>query len=559
VAPRVVNRRIRLLLAVFALAFGGTLLRAVWIQGVRAESLARLGASQHRESFVVPAGRGTIYDRTGLRLAIGEQATTVYADPTQVRNPRAVSVAAARILGVDAEQLYPQLADRSRNFVYVDRKADPVKASVLARQKIPGLGFYPEERRSYPLRTVGSQALGYAGIDNRGLAGLEFALDHELAGKSGRKTVIRDPAGHVIDVVNEKPAREGRDVYLTLDNTIQSNAEQVLRGTIAHWGAAAGTAVVLDPRNGNILALATAPSFDANHFADAQPEVRRNRAVGWTYEPGSTFKLVTVSGALSEGLVSPDTAFILPYELHVADRVVHDAEPRGTERMTVAQILSHSSNVGAIMLAKLLGPSRLAKWISQFGYGHLTGSRFPEESPGIVLPLEQWSGSTIGNVPIGQGIAVTPIQMAAAYAAIANRGVSVQPHIIDHVAGRGRPTLHRRRVVSRGIAEEVSRMLEGVVAEGGTGTLAAVSGYQVAGKTGTAQKPGPKGYTTDRYVASFVGFVPASKPRLVILVAIDEPKGAIFGGVVAAPAFAEIARFDLQYLEVPPDGLVSAP
>jgi cell division protein FtsI (penicillin-binding protein 3) len=222
--------------------------------------------------------------------------------------------------------------------------------------------------------------------------------------------------------------------------------------------------------------------------------------------------------------------------------------------MTVAQILSHSSNIGAITIAReKLGSARLADWISRFGFGHKTGIGFPDESSGIVLPLDRWSGSTIGNVPIGQGIAVTPIQMAAAYASIANRGLWVQPHVVDHVTGRGRPTLKHKQIVAPAIAQSLVTMLEGVVAEGGTGTLAAIDGYQVAGKTGTAQKPGPNGYTTGKYVASFVGFVPASAPRLVVLVTIDEPKGAIFGGVVAAPAFQSIARFGLQYLEVPPD------
>ena len=553
-APKAVNRRIRLLLAVFALAFAGTLVRAVWLQGVRAASLSKLATSQHVATTTIPAGRGTIFDRNGEPLAIGEQATTIYADPTQIRHPRAVAIAAARVLHLSSDTLYPQLSDRSKSFVYVERKADPARAAALERKGLTGLHFYPEERRSYPQGTVAAQALGFAGVDNRGLAGLEFALDRDLAGKPGAETMITDPAGRAIDVVRERPAVQGRDVYLTLDGTLQSNAEQVLRETVSKWGARSGTAVVLDPRNGNVLAMATQPGFDGNRFADAPRELQRNRAVTDTYEPGSTFKLVTVAGALSEGLVTPDTSFTLPYSLQIADRVVHDAEPRGTERMTVSQIFSPSSNIGAITIAReKLGSARLADWISRFGFGHKTGIGFPDESGGIVLPLDRWSGSTIGNVPIGQGIAVTPIQMAAAYAAIANRGLWVQPHIVDHVTGRGRPTLRHKRIVAPSIAQSLVTMLEGVVAEGGTGTLAAIDGYQVAGKTGTAQKPGPNGYTTGKYVASFVGFVPASAPKLVVLVTIDEPKGAIFGGVVAAPAFQAIARFGLQYLEVPPD------
>ncbi len=262
--------------------------------------------------------------------------------------------------------------------------------------------------------------------------------------------------------------------------------------------------------------------------------------------------MVPVGGVLSEKLVSAQTKFTLPYSIRVADRIIHDAHERATETLTVGQILSHSSNVGAVTLARLLGPQRLAKWITRFGFGRRTGVDFPGESPGIVLPVERWYGSTMGTVPIGQGIAVTPIQMAAAYAAVANHGVWLTPHLVDHVTGGGRQKVGHRRILSVRVADQLLSMLVNVVAEG-TGTLAAVPGYLVAGKTGTAAKPDSLGGYSSRYVASFVGIVPASKPRLVILVAVDEPQGAIWGGVVAAPAFQQIAKFDLQYLEVPPD------
>jgi len=324
---------------------------------------------------------------------------------------------------------------------------------------------------------------------------------------------------------------------------------------VLEWHAKSATASVLDPTTGAVRAVATAPCFDANVYPKVWRVLQRNRAVTDTYEPGSTFKLVTVAGALSEGLVTPTTRFTLPYELQVADRKIHDAEPRGTETMSVSEILSRSSNVGAITLAQRLTQHRLVQWISRFGFGHSTGIDFPGESQGIVLPEDKWSGSSIGNIPIGQGIAVTPIQMASAYAAIANRGVWVRPHLVDHVGDGNTVKPARRRVVTPWVAHEVMAMLKNVVAEG-TGTLAAVPGYQVAGKTGTAAKPDPHGgYSDSRYVASFVGVVPASRPRLVILVSVDEPRGAIWGGVVAAPAFAQIAKFDLQYLDggVPPD------
>ena len=551
---RLVNRRIRLLLALLTFGFGGLFLRAAWLQGIRAQSLSRLGQTQQREDVTLPASRGTIFDRTGVQLALGETATTVYADPLQIRDPRRIALAAGRALGIDPAALLPKLADSSRGFVYVERQADPARAAALARKRLPGLGFYPEERRRYPQETVAAQVLGYAGVDNKGLAGIELQLDPWLAGEAGHQTIVKDPTGRVINVLNDRPERQGEDVFLTLDHTIQANTEEVLRQTVRSWSAKSGTAIVLDPRTGAILALAVEPGYDANHFPVASHDRQRNLAVTDTYEPGSTFKVVTVAGALSEHLVTPWTAFTLPPSIQVADRVIHDAEPRGTVRYSVAQIMAKSSNVGLVTLAEMLGRQRVASWISRFGFGRKTGIDFPGESGGIVLPLKKWSGSTIGNVPIGQGIAVTPVQMAAAYGAIANHGIWSRPHLVDHVAGGGRPSLHRRRILSRLVAAQLMTMLKGVVEEG-TGIRAAIPGYQVAGKTGTAQKPDSHGgYATGRYVASFVGMVPASRPRLVVLVQVDEPHGQTSGGDVAAPAFEQIASFDLRYLEIPPDG-----
>ncbi|HZB86692.1 MAG TPA: penicillin-binding protein 2 [Gaiellaceae bacterium] len=549
------NRRIRLVVAVFALVFALALVRVAWLQAVRANALDRIGTSQHRETIDVPAHRGTIFDRLGVQLAIGEPATTVYANPRQIVDPRAAAVAAGRALDIEPETIYPLLADRSRGFVYVARKADPEKADALERQDIAGFGFYPEERRTYPQRAVASEVVGYAGVDNKGLSGIELQLDGALAGEGGSKTLVRDPFGRTLQVTDSEPVRDGRDVHLTLDHTIQGQVERVLRETREGWDAKAATAVVLDVETGGILALGVEPGFDANAYpnvARRDIERLRNRAVTDTYEPGSTFKVVTLAGVLESGLVSPRTKFRLPYSIQVADRVIHDAVKRATQTMTVSQILSQSSNVGVITLAIQLQRQALSDWIQRFGFGRPTGIEYPGESKGIVLPPDDWSGSTIGNVPIGQGIAVTPMQMVAAYGALANEGVWTQPHLVERVEG-GKPVQpQRRRVISKRVARQLKRMLRGVVEEG-SGTSAQVPGYTIAGKTGTAAKPDPTGgYSTSRYVASFVGYVPASKPRLVILVTVDEPS-TIWGGVVAAPAFAEIAQFALQYLEVPPD------
>ncbi|HEV7525134.1 MAG TPA: penicillin-binding protein 2, partial [Acidimicrobiia bacterium] len=506
------------------------------------------------------AGRGTIYDAAGVPLAIGETTTTVYADPRQLTEPRAIAVAAQKFLGVDANALYPQLLNRKSSFLYIKRFADPKAAEAFLKKAFVGVNSYPEEKRAYPQLSVASQVIGFAGTDNKGLGGLEIQYNRNLTGKTGKQTIVRDPFGRAINVVSMTPEQQGHDLFTTIDNTIQANAAAVLRKTIAHWHAKSATAVVIDPRTGAVLAMAQAPGYDANKAGSVPLALQRNRAVTDTYEPGSVFKLVTIAGALSTGIVRPETTFKLDYSIRVADRVIHDAERRGTETLSVAKILSRSSNVGVVTIAEQLGRSTLMDWVAKFGFGSKTGIDFPGESQGQVLPLDKWSGSTIGNVPIGQGIAVTPVQMAAAYAAIANGGIWVQPHLVEKIGRRAVHDFKRRRLVSPAVDTVLKQMLTNVVDEhGATGNAAHIPGYTVGGKTGTAQKPGPNGYTTGQYVASFVGFVPVAKPRLVVLVTVDDPRGAIFGGVVAAPAFAEIAKFDLQYLGVPPDAPVAGP
>jgi cell division protein FtsI (penicillin-binding protein 3)/stage V sporulation protein D (sporulation-specific penicillin-binding protein) len=551
------NKRIRLLLACFVLVFAAALGRAAWLQVVHAATLNAAAQRMHEETTTTAAGRGSILDRSGLELAIGEQTTTIYADPTMVTQPQAIATAAHRLLGVDPNTLYPELIGKHTHFVYVARFADAKAADAFLAKRFIGIDSYPEEKRAYPQASVGAQVVGFAGTDDRGLGGLELEYDSKLAGKPGRQTIVRDPAGRAIDVLSSTPEREGHDVFTTIDSRIQANAESVLRQTVHDWGARSATAIVLDPHSGAVLAMAQAPGYNANNASDVPLALQRNRAVTDTYEPGSVFKLVTVAGAMSDGLVKPSTTFTLNYSISVADRVIHDAELRGTETMSVAQILARSSNVGAITIAEKLGPTELMRWIGRFGFGSETGIDFPGESPGQVLPLDQWSGSTIGNVPIGQGIAVTPMQVAAAYGAIANGGVWVQPHLVDRIGGRTQTRFRHRRVVSPAVDAALKTMLTGVVDEhGATGNAAAIPGYTVAGKTGTAQVPGPHGYTTGKYVASFVGMVPVKKPRLLVLVVVDDPTRNIFGGVIAAPAFAQIAKFDLQYLNIPPDAPV---
>jgi cell division protein FtsI/penicillin-binding protein 2 len=552
-SARLSNRRIRLLVAFFALVFAVALGRAAWLQAVRGPDLERLATSQQRETITLPARRGTIFDRMGVELAIGEEATTVYANPSEITRPRALAAAVSQDLGIEEREILAAIADRSKTFVYIQRKADPDKAAALAQRELRGLGFYAEEQRIYPQRRTAASLIGYAGVDNTGLAGVELEYDEALTGSDGEETIVRDPFGTALDVVESKRVEQGKDVFLTIDARLQARVEEILAETLEVWGAKAVTGVVVDTRTGGVLALAQQPGFDANNFPDVEPERVRARAVTDTYEPGSTFKVVTAAAAIDDGMVTPSSAFTLPAELEVADRTIHDAEERGTETMSVTEILSRSSNVGAVMLALNLGKQRLAWWINRFGFGQKLGLDFPGESAGIVLKPREWTGSTIGNVPIGQGIAVTPLQMVSVYAALANGGVWIRPHLAERVGDDRLPKPESRRIVDRSTARQLIDMMRDVVA-GGTGTEAEVAGYTVAGKTGTAAKPDESGgYSDTQYVASFVGIVPATAPRLAILVAVDEPHGDIYGGTVAAPAFAQIAEFALRYLDVPPD------
>jgi cell division protein FtsI/penicillin-binding protein 2 len=550
---RVVNSRLRLLLVVILFTFAALGARAAWLQTVRASSLAAMAQTQALKPISLPAGRGTIYDRLGNPLAIGEQAMDVIADPMQISNPRREARVAAKVLGMNVRPLYRLLSDRSKGFVYVQRKAPPSLANKLMKRHLVGFTFEPDQKRVYPQGTVAAPVLGYAGTDNTGLSGLELELNKELQGRPGKATVVRDALGQPVNTIQQRPARNGRDVYLTLDSHIQANAEQVLEQTVHEWHAKDATAIVMDPHTGAILGMAQEPGYNANDYpAASMHDLTLDHAITDVYEPGSVFKVVTIGGALSQHDITPNTEFRVPGSLQVADRVIHDAEPHGTEMLKVKQILQRSSNIGTDEIAeRYLGESGLKKWMSRFGFGRLTGIDFPRESRGL-MP-NYWSGSTIGTVPIGQGVSVTAIQLAAAYAAIANGGEWIQPHLVDHVAGESTPTLKRRRILEPGVDAQLRTMLRGVVSDQGTAELAAIPGYAVAGKTGTAQKPGPNGYIPGAYVATFVGMVPASRPRLLVLVTIDEPHGQIYGGLVAAPAFEQIASFDLQYLEVPPD------
>ena len=521
------------MVAVFALVFAAVLVRAAWLQGVRAGGLDALAASQHRETVAIPARRGTIYDRTGRALAIGEQATSVYANPKQIRDPEEVAERVAIALDLDAEDLLPLLSDRSKGFVYLKRKADPEQAQLLEAQNIIGLGFLREERRAYPQGAIGSEIVGYAGLDNEGLAGLELELDGVLSGSPGARASSAIPsAGRSGPRDEAGGARRGRLSDARRDapgaGRAHPRADQGAVGSEVGDGDRPRPQDRRRPGHGGRTRLRRQPLPEGVARSAAEPHGHGH------LRARSTFKVVTLGGVLESGMVTPTTEYTLAPSIQVSDRVIHDAEPRPTMTMTVAEILSKSSNVGTITLALGLGPDGLSEWIDRFGFGHKTGIDFPGESEGIVLPTSEWSGSTIGNVPIGQGIAVTPIQMASVYAAIANGGLVIEPHLVDRVDGRSAQEPKRRRLISRTTADQLTAMLRAVVREEAASRPRSPATRWPARWARLRPDPVLGGYSTSKYVSSFVGFVPSTRPRLII-VTVDEPKGAIWGGAVAAP------------------------
>jgi cell division protein FtsI/penicillin-binding protein 2 len=388
-------------------------------------------------------------------------------------------------------------------------------------------------------------------VDNQPLIGLESGENSVLHGTDGERRVVTDALGQPIRLETISDASDGSDIQLTLDSAIQARVEHVLAGVGDTYQPKSATAIVMDPRNSQVLAMANWPPVDPNDLSAANPDDLQNHATGFTYEPGSTFKAFTVAAALEKKLVTPDTAFTLQPEIHVADRTITDAEARPTVTLTVAQILAESSNVGAVTIGLELGAKRFSRWIGRFGFGHPTGVQFPAEEQGIVPSYANYSGSTIGNVPIGQGLSVTPMQMIQAYAAICNGGILRPPQLISRIGGEPVHEPRGRRVIDPHVAAQVRQMLEGVLAPGGTASEVSVPGYQLAGKTGTAQVAENGGYSKTKFVASFMGFAPALHPRLLVAVIVDQPHGDIYGGSVAAPAFGKIASFALPYLGVP--------
>jgi len=543
---RLVERRIGFLFALFLALLVLAAARATWLGTVESRGLGERALTQQVEEIKVYARRGTITDRNGIELAVSEDATTVFANPFLIDDPAGTADRLAPLLGVGEDALMEKLSDRDTGFIYLRRKLDPTRGQKVSKLGIEGIDTVIEPRRTYPQGSLASQVLGSVGTDNYGLSGLEQSREETLHGTDGIRKVVKDATGKPVSIVDVERADAGDDMRLTIDAAIQERTEAVLSEVGQLYQPRGATAVVMDPRNGEILAMANWPRVDANQISDAPEYARVNRAVGFTYEPGSTFKAFTIAGALEEQLVTPRTKLTIGPTIQVADRTIGEAHEGGGGTLTVSDILAQSSNVGTVTIGLKLGTEKFDAWVRRFGFSEPTGIDLPGEEAGIVPTVEEYSGSSIGNLPIGQGLSVTPIQMAYGFSAIANGGIAHTPHVIAGEPDEG------RRVMSAANAQKVSRMLEGVLQAGGTASEAAIDGYTLAGKTGTAQKAENGGYSKTKYVASFIGFAPSRSPRLLVSVMVDEPQGSIYGGDVAAPAFEKIASFALPYLKIPP-------
>jgi cell division protein FtsI (penicillin-binding protein 3) len=561
-APRAAARqrrkdlhRLVALLAIALITFSALGARLAFLQASPPEEYRAFGERQLVHEIALPAARGAIFDRNGRELALSVRQSTVWANPRQVTDPAGQAAALAPMLGVDAAVLQARLS-RDAAFVYLARTVPDAIAAQVSGLGLPGIHLIEEPKRFTPASDLAAPVIGKVGTDNEGLSGIEFQFDKTLAGKPGKKTVEQTPAGQPYDGLRELQAPvRGDDLVLTLDRSLQFETERALANEIIIANADGGIAIVMETGTGEILALA---NLSRNPDGQGPPvPAEKNLALTNVYEPGSVNKLITIAGALEEGLVRADTKLTVPYKLKVADHEFKEHDFHPTQDWSVTDIMANSSNVGSIMIGQQLGKARLDQYLREFGFGQRSGLGFPGESRGIMLDPDKWSGTSLPTIAIGQGIAVSAMQMLTAYNTVANGGEYVAPKLVKATVdadGKSHPTppSERRRVISPSTAEQVTGMLAEVVRVG-TGTNAAIDGYSVAGKTGTARKPleNVRGYKAGAYISSFAGFVPAEKPALTTIVMLDEPT-PIFGGLVAAPVFAEINRYGLRQFRIPP-------
>jgi len=531
----------------------------------RSDQMREMARSQQNQVMTLHARRGLLLDRRGREMAASIEVDSIYAHPAAVEDPLGTAAVLAGPLDLDGRETR-KLASRlgsGKTFIWIQRKVDPkVKQAVqdaVKKHSIKGIGFEREHKRFYPRGELAAHLLGWAGMDNEGMEGLELALDDVVAGSSGRVLALRDARGKKFMKLIQRAPQPGNSVVLAIDEPIQYIAQRELERAMEETRAAAGTVIVTDPRTGDILAMANLPTFNPNRPGDSPAAARKNRAVVDTYEPGSTLKVITMAAALEKGLVRPSE--VIDCErgaIRIGRARIRDHKPFGL--LTASEILQESSNVGAIKIGMRLGEQDLYDYLRRFGLGERTGIGLPGESRGLLREPARWSRVSQASLSFGQEIGVTPLQLVTAISAVANGGRLQPPRLVLSVLDtEGRVLEERaprpsRRVIEEETARALRRMMLSVVEEG-TAKAARIDGFSVAGKTGTAQKIGPEGtYSPDRFVASFAGFVPASRPELAILVVLDEPRGNLYhGGDIAAPVFRRIALSSLRYLGVAPD------
>jgi cell division protein FtsI (penicillin-binding protein 3) len=532
--------------------------RLIDLQIFQYPALMARAEKQQLRTITAPAERGEILDRTGRVLAYSVDADSVFADPTEIDDPGAVAAAVCRALAecspADRQAMEKKLRG-SGQFAYLQRKVSPDEEQRVRDLKLKGIGFLKESRRYYPNKELAAHVLGYVGLDNVGLAGIESSYDTQVRGREGKLLVQTDARQQRVFSQVERPATEGATLELTIDQILQFTAERELRIGVQENQAAGGSAVIMDPNTGEILAMANYPTFNPNTFARASVEARRNRAVQDLYEPGSTFKIVTASAALEEHVMQPeDLIDTSPGRITFGSRVIRDTHAYGTLAFT--DVIVKSSNVGAIKIGMRLGPERLGRYVSRFGFGQSIAPDFRGENAGIVWSPDKLNPSALASVSMGYQVGVTAVQMAAAVSSIANGGILYEPRVVRAVIKDGKrvevPHKVLRRTVSEATAAELTTMMEQVV-ERGTAKAAQMDGFTIAGKTGTAQKLIDGRYSRSEYNASFVGFIPSRKPALTIIVVIDSPHGnGYYGGTVAAPIFKRIAQESLRHLGIGP-------
>lgn len=552
--------RIVMIGTLFGLLFLSVTSRAFYLQILQHEELVRKAEKQHQRLVQLTPARGAIMDRNGTPLAVSVNMDSCFAEPRHIQDMEGTAAVLAPFLGTSQQELLRKLSG-NRNFVWLERRLPPEQASRIKNLRLRGIGFLPESKRFYPNLEVAAHVIGFTGVDPAGLEGVELKYDPVILGNTGYVITERDALGRDIAFKNAmvKTSEPGKNIILTLDKNIQYNVEQELAKAVTASGAKSGMAVVMEPDTGRILAMANYPTFNPNAYFRYSQSQLRNRAVSDSFEPGSTFKIFLVAAALEEKLVKPGDVFNCENGSYtIADRTIHDTHSYA--RLSVADILKYSSNIGAAKIGARLGDERLYQYLRNFGFGERTGIDLPGESPGNLRNKRRWYGVDLATISFGQGVSASAIQLADAVSAVANGGMLMKPYIVERILDDSGREVQRfepqalHRVISEDTARKLSRMLEGVTASGGTGTNAAVDGFRVAGKTGTAQKVDPvtHGYSATKRTASFVGFIPADKPKLTILVVVDEPKTSPYGGVVAAPAFRSIALNALGSLKIAP-------